>query len=152
MSHVQQFTARKAGRWWGSEGLPRQVHGPCRVVGNCSHANLSSGTGFDDGLGVGAGMTVHADDERGILRNISQRGHPPSFSTEKTGRIAVGAGPVVFSCHVPSRTTGINTASWSQTIHVKTHSCFLAAGEACGAVADGGLSTLGQGMGNSRRK
>jgi hypothetical protein len=29
---------------------------------------------------------------------------------------------------------------------------FLAAGGACGAVADGGLSTLGQGPGNSRRK
>jgi hypothetical protein len=28
----------------------------------------------------------------------------------------------------------------------------LAAGEACGALADGGLSTLGQGSGNSRRK
>lgn len=33
-------------------------------------------------------------------------------------------GASCFSSHAPGRTTGINTASQSQTNHVKTHSCF----------------------------
>lgn len=43
--------------------------------------------------GMCAGVTVHADDEGAGLRNDSQRGHPPSFRTGKTGHITTGVKP-----------------------------------------------------------
>jgi hypothetical protein len=54
---------------------------------------LSLGTDLDDGVRVGAGVTVHADDERAGLRNDGQRCHPPSFRTGKNGRMTAGIEP-----------------------------------------------------------
>ena len=56
---------------------------PCRGGRELLARELSLGAGLYDGERVGAGVAVHADDERAGLRNDSQRCHPPSFGTDK---------------------------------------------------------------------